>query len=126
MYDHKEWSIVSSVEAPLETLLGRTAAKLLLYLIHYGEAYATGVAKDLGLHQSAVQRQLEKLETSGFLISKRTGRTRVYRINPKNPAARKLQEFVGVYYEAMPLGERERVFRTRRRPRRRGKPVKGE
>ena len=114
------------MQASLETLLGRTAAKLLLYLFHYGEAYATGAAKDLGISQSAVQRQLEKLELAGFLTSKLTGRTRVYRINPKNPAARKLGEFVGLYYEAMPLAERQRVFRTRRRPRRRGKPVKDE
>ena len=114
------------LESPLETLLGRTAARVLLYLFHHGEAYATGVANDLGLHQSAVQRQLEKLEASGFLISKRAGRTLLYRMNPKNPAAPKLQELVGVYYEALPLAERERLFRVRRRPRRRGKPVRGE
>lgn len=114
------------MEAPLETLLGRTAAKLLLYLFHYGEAYATGVAKDMGITLSAVQRQLEKLEASGFLTSKRTGKTRVYRLNPKSPAARKLQEFVGVFYEGMSLAERERIFHTRRRPRRHGKPVRGE
>ena len=47
-------------------------------------------------------------------------------MNPKNPAAPKLQELVGVYYEALPLAERERLFRVRRRPRRRGKPVRGE
>jgi len=112
------------VEAPLETLLGRTAAKLMLYLFHYGEAYATGAANDLRISQSAVQRQLEKLEAAGFLTSMLRGRTRLYRVNPKNPAARKLQEFIGVFYEAMPLAERSRMFRTRRRPRRRGKPVK--
>ena len=114
------------MKAPLESLLGRTAAKLLLYLFHHGETYATGAANDLGIRQSAVQRQLEKLEVAGFLTSKLSGRTRLYRINPKSPAARKLREFVGVYYEGMPLAERERMFRTRRRPRRRGKPVRGE
>ena len=112
------------VEAPLETLLGRTVARLLLYLLHYGEAYATGAAKDLGIRQSAVQRQLEKLEAAGYLVSKLMGRTRMYRVDPKSPAARKLLEFVRIYYEGMPLTERERLFGTRRRPRRRGKPVK--
>ena len=112
------------MEAPLETLLGRTAARLLLYLFHYGEAYATGAGKDLGIPQSAVQRQLAKLEAAGFLTSKLSGRTRLYRIHPKTPAARRLNEFVGVFYEAMPLAERERMFGVRRRPRRRGKPVK--
>jgi hypothetical protein len=35
-------------------------------------------------------------------------------------------ETLGVFYESMPLEERERMFATRRRPRRRGKPVRGE
>lgn len=125
LHNHRKWSIVTPMEAPIETLLGRTAAKLLLYLFHYDEAYATGAAKDLGIQQSAVQRQLEKLEASGFLVSRQVGRTRLYRLNPKSPAARKLREFVGVFYEGMPLAERERMFHVRRRPRRRGKPVRG-
>jgi predicted ArsR family transcriptional regulator len=112
------------MEAALETLLGSTAAKLVLYLFHYGEAYATGAARDLDIRQSAVQRQLAKLEAAGFLVSKLTGRTRLYRFNPKSPAARKLREFAGVFYEGMPIKERERMFRTRRRPRRSGKPVR--
>lgn len=109
----------------METLFGRTAARLLLYLFHHGEAYATGAANDLGIPLSAVQRQLQKLETVGFLTSKLAGRTRLYRIDPKSPSARKLQEFIGVFYEGMPLAERQRMFSTRRRPRRSGKPVKG-
>ncbi len=113
------------MDNPLETLFGRTAARLSLYLFHHGEVYATGAAKDLGIHLSAVQRQLQKLETVGFLTSKLAGRTRLYSIDPKNPAARKLQEFIGVFYEGMPLAERESMFRTRRRPRRSGKPVRG-
>jgi DNA-binding transcriptional ArsR family regulator len=113
------------VDNPLETLFGRTAARLLLYLFHHGEVYATGAAKDLGIQLSAVQRQLQKLESVGFLSSKLAGRTRLYSIDPKSPTARKLQEFIGVFYEGMPLAERELMFRTRRRPRRGGKPVRG-
>lgn len=112
------------MEMPLEALLGKTAARQLLYLVHYGEGYATAAAGDLGIPLSAVQRQLQKLEMAGFLTSRLAGRTRLYRINPKSPAARTLQDFVNVFYEAMPLEERERMFRTRRRPRRSGKPVR--
>ena len=114
------------METSLESLLGRTAARLLLYLIHYGEAYPTGAAKDLDISQGAVQRQLEKLETAGFLVSKLVGRTRVYRLDPKSPAARRLGDLAEVYYKAIPLRERERLFQNRRRPRRRGKPVRGQ
>jgi hypothetical protein len=113
------------VDNALEILFGRTAARLSLYIFHHGEAYATGAARDLGIHLSAVQRQLLKLEAAGFLTSKLAGRTRLYSIDPKSPTARKLQEFIGVFYEGMPLTERESMFRTRRRPRRSGKPVRG-
>lgn len=113
------------MKSPLEALLGSTAAKLVLYLLHHGEAYATGAAKDLGIAQSAVQRQLEKLEDAGFVVSRLAGRTRLYNFNPKSPAAGRLADLGKVFYEGMTLAERERLFPTRRRPRRRGKPVKG-
>jgi hypothetical protein len=110
----------------LKALFGNgTASKLMLYLFHYGEVYPTGAARDLALALSPVQRQLEKFEAAGLLVSRLVGRTRVYVFNPKHPAARKLQELVGVFYESMPLAERERMFRRRRRPRRRGKPTVG-
>ena len=110
------------VKSPLEVLLGRTAARLLLHLVHYGEAYARGASQDLGIALGPVQRQFEKLEAAGFLVSKRLGTARVYRVNPKSPAARKLLELGEVFYEGIPLEERQRLFATRRRPRRAGKP----
>ena len=109
----------------LEAILGgRTAALLLLYLIHYGEVYASGAARDLDVSLGPIQRQLEKFEAAGLLISRLVGRTRVYTFNPKVPAARKLEELARLYYDAMPLRERETLFSARRRPRRRGKPVR--
>ena len=108
----------------LEALFGnRTAAKLMLYLFHYGEVYATGMAKDLDVALSPIQRQMDKFEAAGVLTSKMVGNTRVYSFNPKQPATRKLKELVQVFYEAMSMQERERLFSTRRRPRRRGKPI---
>lgn len=112
------------MENALEALFGnRTAAKLMLYLFHYAEAYATGMARDLGSALSPVQRQLDKFEAAGLLVSKMVGNTRVFSFNPRQPATKKLKELIQVFYEAMSLQERERLFSTRRRPRRRGKPV---
>jgi DNA-binding transcriptional ArsR family regulator len=109
----------------LEAILGnRTAARILLYLYHHGEAYPTGAARDLGLALSPVQRQLDKFEGAGLLVSRLLGRTRVYTFNPKHPATAKLKELVRVFHESMTVEERAAVFHTRRRPRRRGKPVK--
>lgn len=115
------------MESALEALFGnRTAAKLMLYLYHYGQGYARGAAKDLGLAVSAVQRQLDKFEGAGLLVSTMVGNTRVYSFNPRQPATSKLKELVRVFYEAMSIAERARMFPTRRRPRRRGKPVIGQ
>lgn len=112
------------MDGTLDALFGnRTAAKLMLYLFHYGEAYPTGAAKDLGTALSPMQRQLDKFEASGWLVSKRIGNTRVYSFNPKFPGTRRLRDLIGVFYEGMSLEERERFFPMRRRPRRRGKPV---
>lgn len=114
------------MDSALATIFGnRTAAKLMLYLFHHGEAYATGAARDLGMSLSPVQRQLDKFEGGGLLVSKLLGNTRVYSFNAKLPVTRRLKDLVQIYYEAIPLAERERLFPTRRRPRRRGKPVLG-
>lgn len=113
-------------DGPLDALFGnRTAAKLLVYLYHYGEAYARGAARDMGVALSPVQRQFDKLEAGGWLVSKMLGNTRVYAFNPRLPATAKLKELVRVFYEGMSVREREQLFSARRRPRRRGKPVTG-
>ncbi len=115
------------MENPLEALLGnRTAALLMLYLFHYEEIYPTGAARDLELSLSPVQRQLEKFENAGILVSKLVGGTRVYSFNPKQPATQQLRELIRVFYESMTLAERQRLFHVRRRPRRPGKPVRRE
>jgi DNA-binding transcriptional ArsR family regulator len=113
----------SSLAPALESLVGGTAAKLLLFLVHYGEAYPTAVAQQFGLSLAGVQHQCRKLEKAGLLISKLVGRTRVYRFQPKHPAVAKLKALAEVFYEGIPLEERAAIFATRRRPRRAGKPT---
>ncbi len=108
----------------LEIIFGnQTAAKIMLYLFHYGEAYANGIAKDMNITLSQVQKQLDKFEFAGVLVSKKMGTTRIYQFNPKIGIVKKVKDLVGAFYESIPLEERERIFHGRRRPRRRGKPV---
>ncbi len=95
----------------------------MLYLFHYQEAYARGAGRDLGIAVSAVQRQLDKFENAGLLVSRMVGNTRLYSFDPRHPATAKLKDLIRVFYEAMTTKERERLFPARRRPRRRGKPV---
>lgn len=108
----------------LETILGNTtAAKIMLYLFHYGEGYGSGISKDFGIAVNQVQKQLDRFEQGGILVSKNLGRVRVYSFNPKLAVVRKFQELIQVFYDAIPLEQKEQLFGARRRPRRKGKPI---
>jgi DNA-binding transcriptional ArsR family regulator len=108
----------------IETIFGNTtAAKVMLYLFHYGEAYASGIASDMGITKSQVIKQLNRFEEAGILVSKSMGKVRVYTFNPKLGVTKKLKELIQVFYESIPLEQREAMFSVRRRPRRKGKPV---
>ncbi len=108
----------------LEVILGNeTAAKMMLYLFHYGEAYANGVAKDMSITLSQVQKQFDKFESGGVLVSKKVGNVRVYKFNPKLGIVKKFEELIKAFYDSISLEEKEQIFNKRRRPRRKGKPV---
>lgn len=63
----------------------------------------------------AVQKQFERFEEAGLVISKLLGRTRVYRFNMKNGAiAKPFMEIIKVVYESIPLKEKQVIFATRR------------
>jgi predicted ArsR family transcriptional regulator len=100
-----------------------TTEKVLLHLLHYGESHASAIAHDFDLALTPVRGQLDRLESTGVIVSKEVGRSRVYFFNPKSPYAAPLQALIEVLYQSIPLREREAIFKTRRRPRRKGKPV---
>ncbi len=108
----------------IETIFGNTtAAKVMLYLFHNGEAYASAVANDMKITLSQVQKQLDRFEAAGILVSKNMGKVRVYSFNSKLGVTKKLKDLIQVFYDAIPLEQKEELFQTRRRPRRKGKPV---
>ncbi len=108
----------------LEGIFGnKTAERVLLHVFHYGEIHASGIANDYEMALNPVRQQLHRFENAGILVSKEVGRTRVYRFNPKSPLVKPLRELLKIGYETIPLREREVVFGSRRRPRRKDKPV---
>jgi hypothetical protein len=108
----------------LEGIFGnRTAERALLHVLHYGEIHASAVAQDYGVALDPIKKQLERFELAGILVAKQVGRSRVYSFNPKSPFMRPVRELLEIAYDSIPLREREKLFATRRRPRRRGKPV---
>ena len=110
----------------LDIILGsETAQKIFLHLYHNGETYPSAVAKDFDMSLGQVQRQFDRFEESGVIISKLSGKTRMYQFNKKNPLTGPFIEMVKRVYDSIPLEEKEKIFHVRRRPRVRGKPVIG-
>ena len=108
----------------LEKILGSdTAMKIMFHLVHYGEIYPSAVAKDYQISLSGVQKQFERFEEAGILVSKLVGKTRVYFFNKKSPTVKPFMEFIKIYYDGLSLEDKEKIFVERRRPRRPGKPV---
>ncbi len=79
----------------LERILGsKTAQKIFIHLYHHGESYPTAVAKDFKISLGAVQKQFERFEEAGIIISKLQGRTRVYQFNKKQGIVKPFIEII--------------------------------
>lgn len=107
----------------LEPLFGnKTAERVLLYLANYGQGYARDIALTFETTLSMVQKQLQKGEMAGILVSRLVGKTRVYELNPRYYFQKELLALLKKALEAMPEEETRKYFRKRQRPRRAGKP----
>lgn len=108
----------------LADMLGSSAAEAaLLHLFHYGDSYGRAISADFGVSLDSVQRQLDKLERMGVLVSKWQGRTLIYMWNPKSRAASRLKDLVAVAYEGLSPQISAEKFAKRRGPRAKDKPV---
>ena len=108
----------------LEGIFGnKTAERVLLHIYHYGEAHGSAIAKDYGIALNPIKGQLDRFEQAGILASKEIGRSRLYFFNPKSPLLAPIRDLLKIVYDSIPLKEKEILFSTRRRPRKKGKPV---
>lgn len=109
-----------------EKLFGNKVAKqCLLYIVNYGEGHINGISRTFEFSPSQVQRQLEKLEGDGILISQFSGNSRIFRINPRLVIRAELANLLEKILASLPESERETYFRQRRRPRRTGRALLG-
>ncbi len=108
----------------LEGLFGNpTAEKVLLYLENYGSGYARLIALNFEIATSQVQKQLERLEREGILVSRMLGKTREYQFNPRYSFLKTLRQLLSEALLLLPNDYHLRYFRKRTRPRRAGKPL---
>ena len=108
----------------LEAICGnRSAAQVLLYLEAYGVGYGKGIADTYEVAVSGIQRQLQRLEANGVLVSRTVGNSRLFEFETRNPTVRVLRELLRTELDALPEAITRRFFRQRRRPRRTGKAL---
>ncbi|RII27947.1 MAG: ArsR family transcriptional regulator [Geobacter sp.] len=108
----------------LESILGSSnCERVLVYLVARDEGYAREIARFYETSLGPVQKQLEKLEAGGVLVSRTFGRTRLYAYNPRYPFLLELKSLLEKSISFYPVEMREELTMNRRRPRRRGKPL---
>ncbi len=104
-------------------LLGsENSERVLMYLQARGAGYAREIARFFGADVYGIQKQLDKLEAGGVLVSRSVGRTRVYEFNPRYPFLAELRVLLEKALSFYPETLREQLLMQRTRPRRRGKP----
>ncbi len=108
----------------LQALLGSSGSeKVLTFIAARGEGYAREISRFSGMGLYPTQKQLDRLELGGILVSKTQGRTRLYSFNPRYPFLKELKQILDKALAFYPEAERERLLMNRRRPRRRGKTL---
>lgn len=108
----------------LEPILGSVnAERCLLFVLCRDQGYGSEIAAFFDTDVYGIQKQLEKFENGGVLVSNTVGRTRVYRFNPRYAFAKELRELLEKTMTFYPADEKDRLRIVRRRPRRRGKPL---
>src|SRR5688572_19027977 len=108
----------------LKPLLGtENSERVLIFLLTRNEGYPREIAQLFDTNLSAIQRQLEKLESGGVLISRTAGRTRLYQFNPRYPFLNEVKQLLEKALSFYPADVHENLVMNRRRPRKRDKPL---
>jgi hypothetical protein len=108
----------------IEALVGSlNCERVLVFLEAREQGYAREMADFYATGLGPIQKQLEKLERGGVLVSRSVGRTRLYEFNPRYPFLKELKSLMEKVISFYPEDEREKLLMVRKRPRRKGKPV---
>ncbi len=108
----------------IEVILGsKNAERVLIYIYSREEGYAREIARFYGTDLLPIQKQLDKLEAGGVLVSREMGKTRPYAFNPRYPFLSELKALLGKAFSFYPEKDRAELVMNRRRPRARGKTL---
>jgi len=108
----------------LEVIFGSKGREQVLQFILANETgYATEIKNFYNIGLDPVQKQLEKLELGGVLVSQNVGKTIVYSFNPRYAFLKELIALLEKAREFYKPELKDKLLMTRKRPRRQGKPL---
>ena len=108
----------------LSDLLGsKNRERVLQFILANTQGYAKEIADFYDSSVDPIQKQLERLELAGVLVSQTAGRTRLFRFNPRYPFREELTALLVKARSYYSPEEQERLTLRRKRPRRKGKPL---
>ena len=96
---------------------------VLIFILARENGYAREIAQFYDASLFAIQKQLDKLEAGGVLVSRTAGRTRLYQFNPRYPFLAEIKALLEKALSFYPEDIRESLLMNRRRPRGRGKAL---
>jgi hypothetical protein len=106
----------------IEVLVGsKNAERVLLYIFSREEGYAREIARFFKADLKSIQKQLDKLEAGGVLVSRDVGRTRPYTFNLRYPFLNELKGLLEKAFSFYPQEEKDELMMNRRRPRAKAK-----
>ena len=95
----------------LEPVLGSVSSeRALIFILARGKGYATEIARFYATDLSPIQKQLDKLEPGGVLVSHTAGRTRLYEFNPRYPFLKELKGLLEKALSFYPEKERDSLL----------------
>lgn len=86
------------------------------------ETWGAELAQFLGMRISLTQRILRSFEAEGALLSRMVGRSRIFALNSRYPAAKELSALLWKL-GSLDVGLQQKLAARRRRPRRSGKAL---
>jgi hypothetical protein len=108
----------------LEPLFGSLCREQVLqFILAFETGYATEIKTFYGIGLDPVQKQLEKLEFGGVLVSQNVGKAIVYSFNPRYAFLNELKSLLLRAREFYKPELIEQLTNIRKRPRRQGKPL---
>ncbi len=108
----------------LAELLGSVnKERALIFLIARERGYARQIARFFDAPLDPMQKALDGLERAGILVSRTVGSTREYEFNPRYPLREELRALLEKALSLYPEALRDELLVTRKRPRRKGKPL---